>query len=53
MFVRVMTEVLVVGSLSFTLARYGHLHPEADTALRDRLDALFVPATEQRRNTTA
>jgi hypothetical protein len=22
--------------------RYGHLYPEADTALRDRLDALYV-----------
>jgi integrase len=27
-------------SVSFTLDRYGHLYPEADTALRDRLDAL-------------
>jgi hypothetical protein len=27
--------------------------PESDAALRDRLDALFVPMTEQRRNTTA
>jgi hypothetical protein len=26
--------------VSFTLDRYGHLYPEADTALRDRLDAL-------------
>jgi hypothetical protein len=24
----------------FTLDRYGHLYPEADTALRGRLDAL-------------
>jgi integrase len=28
-------------SVSFTLDRYGHLYPEADTALRDRLDALY------------
>jgi hypothetical protein len=26
--------------VSFTLDRYGHLYPEADSALRDRLDAL-------------
>jgi hypothetical protein len=26
--------------VSFTLDRYGHLCPEADTALRDRLDAM-------------
>jgi integrase len=25
-------------SVSFTLDRYGHLYPEADRALRDRLD---------------
>jgi integrase len=31
-------------SVSFTLDRYGHLYPEADTALRDRLDALYVAA---------
>jgi hypothetical protein len=29
-------------SVSFALDRYGHLHPEADTALRDRLDALYL-----------
>jgi integrase len=29
-------------SVSFTLDRYGHLYPEADQALRDRLDALHV-----------
>ena len=29
-------------SVSFTLDSYGHLYPEADTALRDRLDALYV-----------
>jgi integrase len=40
-------------STSFVLDRYGHLFPESDAALRDRLDELFVPATEQRRNTTA
>jgi hypothetical protein len=28
-------------SVSFTLDRYGHLHPESDAALRDRLDALY------------
>jgi integrase len=28
-------------SVSFTLDRYGHLYPEADTVLRDRLDALY------------
>jgi integrase len=27
-------------SVSFTLDRYGHLYPKADTALRDRLDEL-------------
>jgi integrase len=31
-------------SVSFTLDRYGHLYPEADTALRDRLDALYGTA---------
>jgi len=38
-------------STSFVLDRYGHLFPESDAALRDRLDALFVPMTEHRRNT--
>jgi integrase len=38
-------------STSFVLDRYGHLFPESDAALCDRLDALFVPATEHRRNT--
>ena len=33
--------------------RYGHLFPEADTALRARLDSLFRAATEHRRNTVA
>jgi hypothetical protein len=27
--------------VSFTLDRYGHLYPEADSALRDRLDVLY------------
>jgi hypothetical protein len=31
-------------SVSFTLDRYGHLYPEADDALRARLDALLVDA---------
>jgi integrase len=31
-------------SVSFTLDRYGHLYPEADTALRDRLDVLYGAA---------
>jgi hypothetical protein len=30
---------------------YGHLFPESDAALRDRLDVLFRGATEHRRNT--
>jgi integrase len=29
-------------SVSFTLDRYGHLYPESDASLRDRLDALFT-----------
>jgi integrase len=29
-------------SVSFTLDRYGHLYPEADLSLRDRLDAMFA-----------
>jgi hypothetical protein len=29
-------------SVSFTLDRYGHLSPEADDALRTRLDAFYV-----------
>ena len=33
-------------SVSFTLDRYGHLYPEADTALRDRLDALYVASAQ-------
>jgi len=28
--------------VSFTLDRYGHLYPEADTTLRDRLDAIYL-----------
>jgi integrase len=31
-------------SVSFTLDRYGHLYPEADTRLRDRLDILHASA---------
>jgi hypothetical protein len=31
-------------SVSFTLDRYGHLYPESDAALRDRLDAFFTAA---------
>ena len=31
-------------SVSFTLDRYGHLYPEADAALRDRLDVLYGSA---------
>ena len=27
--------------MSFTLDRYGHVYREADTALRNRLDALY------------
>jgi integrase len=33
-------------SVSFTLDRYGHLYPEADPALRDRLDALYVAGAQ-------
>jgi hypothetical protein len=36
-------------SVSFTLDRYGHLYPEADTVLRDRLDALMWPAAKPSR----
>jgi hypothetical protein len=28
-------------SVSFTLDRHGHLYPESDVALRDRLDAIY------------
>ena len=31
-------------SVSFTLGRYGHLYPESDTTLRDRLEALHSTA---------
>jgi integrase len=31
-------------SVSFTLDRYGHLYPESDTTLRDRLEALHSTA---------
>jgi hypothetical protein len=40
-------------SVSFVLDRYGHLFPEADTALRARLDDLFRAVTEHRRNTAS
>jgi hypothetical protein len=30
--------------VSFTLDRYGHLYPEADLALRDRLDQIHEAA---------
>jgi integrase len=29
-------------SVSFTLDRYGHLYPESDAALRERLDAIYA-----------
>ena len=38
-------------AVSFVLDRDGHLFPESDAALRDRLDLLFRGATEHRRNT--
>jgi hypothetical protein len=28
--------------VSFTLDRYGHLYPESDAALRERLDAIYA-----------
>jgi hypothetical protein len=31
-------------SVAFTLDRYGHLYPEADAKLCDRLDALYGTA---------
>jgi integrase len=37
-------------SVSFVLDRYGHLFPESDATLRDRLDALFRDGTEHGRN---
>jgi integrase len=33
-------------SVSFMLDRYGHLYPEADTALRDRLNELYVTGAQ-------
>jgi integrase len=33
-------------SVSFTLDRYGHLYPEADRELRDRLDRLHEAADD-------
>jgi hypothetical protein len=35
--------------VSFVLDRYGHLFPESDAALRDRLDALFRSAADSGR----
>jgi hypothetical protein len=35
-------------SVSFTLDRYGHLYPDADQALRDRLDALHTRSQARR-----
>ena len=29
-------------SVSFTLDRYGHLYPEADLSLRERLEAIYA-----------
>jgi integrase len=34
-------------SVSFTLDRYGHLYPEADLSLRERLDAMFAASQER------
>ena len=34
--------------MSFTLDRYGHLYPESDAALRDRLDALYSATSATR-----
>ena len=36
-------------SVSFTLDRYRHLYPEADTALRDRLDCSTAPPSRPAR----
>jgi integrase len=33
-------------SVSFTLDRYGHLYPESDASLRDRLDTFFTAGQE-------
>ena len=35
-------------SVSFTLDRYGHLYPESDAALRDRLDAIYTAGQRDR-----
>jgi hypothetical protein len=40
-------------SVSFTLDRYGHLYPEADSALRDRLDTLCGTAQSTPNGTVA
>jgi len=35
-------------SVSFTLDRYGHLYPEVDLSLRERLDAIYAAAEGDR-----
>jgi hypothetical protein len=35
-------------AISFTLDRYGHLYPQSDAALRERLDAIYAPASATR-----
>jgi hypothetical protein len=35
-------------AISFTLDRYGHLYPEADLSLRERLDAIYAAAEGDR-----
>jgi hypothetical protein len=34
--------------VSFTLDRYGHLHPEADLSLRERLEAIYAASGSDR-----
>ena len=36
-------------SVSFTLDRYGHLYPESDAILRDRLDAIYSTGEREQR----
>jgi hypothetical protein len=38
--------VAAARSVSFTLDRYGHLYPEADLSLRERLDAMFTASQQ-------
>jgi len=33
-------------SVSFTLDRYGHLYPEADLTLRERLEAIYAASSD-------